>query len=195
VADFEFPDICPNETEWGLITNTRVYTSALTGATTTSGRRGSRWFTRLSYSNIEEDQRREIQAHLVRLNGQEHRSLLHDWSHVQPAGAGTGANVNGAGQVGNVLNIFPSANWARNGDFFLVNGELKMVTDDNGGGTSVEFSPPLRTSPPDGAFLSQTLPLRIPMIFVGNSTSWSNRPDRAINNSSNFSLEFIEDIN
>lgn len=197
MADYDFPDVCPNETEWGLLTNTRVYISPLTGATTTAGRKGARWFTRMTFANLQDEQRREIQAHILRLGGQEHRSLLHDWSYQASNGAGTGANVNGGGQSGSSLTVFPSLGWARNGDYFLVNGELKMVTNDNGGGAAnvVEFSPPLRSSPPDGAALLQTRPMRIPMIYIGDSTSWSNSPDRSINNSSSFSLEFVEDIN
>lgn len=197
MANYDFPDICPNETEWGLLTNTRSHTSPLTGAITTSGRRGTRWFTRMTFTNLRDDQRRELQAHLVRLNGQTHRSMLFDWSYQASYGAGGGANVNGGGQTGSTLNIFPSANWGRNGDYFLLNGELKMITDDFGSGaaTQVSFTPPLRTAPPDGALLSQARPMRIPMILIGNDTSWANQPDTSLNNSATFSVEFVEDIN
>ena len=84
------------------------------------------------------------------------------YPHHRP-GTGAMATVNGASQVGSTLNINCAANRVfAAGDFFSVNGELKMITAPvvaNGAGqAALSFSPMLRTSPFNGANVVFTQP-------------------------------------
>ncbi len=107
--------------------------------------------------------------------------------------------VDGSAQTGSSLDIdgaTSGSNWLRSGDMFLVNGELKMITADvtvTGGDATLEFNPPLRSSPANNAAITVDPPMATRFILQGNEHSWSNDPGPQTP-FSNFQLTFIEDI-
>ena len=80
----------------------------------------------------------------------------------------------------------------RIGDFFEVNGELKMSTTDaaiTSGAATLSFVPELRDAPADNAAITITNPKGV-FRLISPVTTWSNRSPRI----SSFSFECVEDV-
>lgn len=138
-----------------------------------------------------------MQAFLAKLNGQQHRMTLHNHAENQRGSFGGTPLVAGASQTGTTLNIdgcsFGVTNWIRAGDWFSVNGELKMaVADANSDGAglaALTFVPRLRSAPANDAAIT-TASGTGTFILDSNSVSWSNRPGSF----SDLSFTALEDI-
>lgn len=166
MAIITFPDIRPTVCTWGLRSNTESFTSPLNGAVQTAGRPGARWKATLEFGMLNLQQGRDLQAFLVAMDGMAGRCYLPN--HDRP-GAGANASVAGAGQVGTVLNVTGAANRVYlAGDYFIVNGEYKMltatVTANASGAAALSFGPMLRASPANGATVTFTNPTPLMML-------------------------------
>jgi len=112
---------------------------------------------------------------------------------INPGFSGGGeALVNGPGQLGKVLNIRdadPNEILFRVGEYFSINGELKVVTaqctTDSIGQAQVQFDPPLRAAPADGDELNMAQPFAS---FRVVDPSWTLQPNRL----HSFTLQAIE---
>lgn len=197
MTTYAFPSVTPNTQSIELTSNTSVFVSPLTGAVKTADRGGERWRVRLNFVNLVNPERAEMQAFLSRLNGQQHRFTMQNHSESNRGAFGGTPLVAGANQVGNTLNIdgaTPSVtNWIRAGDWFSVNGELKMATidanSDGSGNVTLTFSPRLRTSPADNAAVTTSSGTG-KFLLDQSGTSWSNRPGLF----SDLTITAIEDI-
>jgi hypothetical protein len=174
----------PSSITWGLQSSTLTHASPLSGAIRTLATPGARWrFTAtwpaLSpvYDGISTpgsgsiSDRGSIEAFLAALNGRAGRFTFYPPESVTIQHGIrantiyiTQATVNGGSQTGSFLLCtasHPSTAWQ--GAFFSVNGELKRVTQSTGtdvsGNITLAFSPPLRSSPPNGAAVSFVKPL------------------------------------
>ncbi len=152
MATFPFPNITPATNTFELVSNTRTYRSPLTNSVQTASRKGSLWKASLQFNNLSGDDRKVMQAFLVKLNGQQHRFTLQDHSHT-PRGAGGGTlRVNGGSQSGTTLVCDGATasvtNYLRAGDYISFNNELHMVVADadSDASTNVTLSiaPPIR---------------------------------------------------
>lgn len=167
MAILTFPAIIPTRVTWGLKSITESFTSPINGTTQTNGRPGARWKVTLEFENIEPAQSAALDGWLAGMDGMTNRTNL--YPHHRP-GTGLNANVNGAGQVGTVLNLSGvAANRVFNaGDYFSVNGEFKMVTQTvqatSGGLVALPFSPMLRASPTSGSSVVFTQPTALMML-------------------------------
>lgn len=179
-----FPSITPNESVWGLRSNTQQFRSPFTGSVQTIELAGSRWFATLTFNNLTSEDRRTMTAFLVQLRGGSGRFYLYDHSHSTPAGVGTGTPlVKGGSQTGRSLNTdgwtVSQTGILKAGDYFSVNDELKMVTadcnSDGSGNSTVNFEPPLRASPSDNATITVTQPKAV-MMLSEDSVDWQNVP-------------------
>ena len=103
MTTFAFPSITPTTNTFELVANTRTFQSPLTNAVQTSSRKGSLWKASLQFSNLKGDDRQEMQAFLVKLNGQQHRFTLHDHSYTRRGAGGGTLSINGASQSGTAL--------------------------------------------------------------------------------------------
>lgn len=156
----------PAELEWSLISNTQEFTSPLSNSVQTVEMPGAKWRASFTMQNLTEDDAALLQAFMTRLRGKSGRFTLHNMARFRPRGTHTGAAlVYGAGQSGTTLAIDGCAAGATllAGDFFGVNGELKMVVESataNGAGQMVvTFEPPLRASPADNAPITVDSPV------------------------------------
>lgn len=161
-----FPDIRPTVCTWGLRSNTETFVSPLNGAIQTAGRPGSRWKATLEFGRLTLQQGRDLQAFLVAMDGMAGRCYL--TNHDRP-GTGASATVNGAEQIGTVLNVTGAANRVyQAGDYFMVNNEYKMltatVTANGAGAAALQFGPMLRASPANGATVTFTNPTPLMML-------------------------------
>jgi len=197
VTTYAYPSITPNSSSWELVSNTATYQSPITGAIQTVNRGGTRWAISLNHRNLSGDDRAEMMAWLAKLNGQQHRFTVHDHSHTQRGSFGGTPLVAGGSQTGNSLDIDGASNsvtnWIRAGDYFTVNGELKMATadanSDGSGNVTLACVPELREAPADNAAIDVTDPVGT-FILTEARNGWTNVPGVF----SDFTITAIEDI-
>ena len=161
MAIVTFPaTILPTVCSWGVRSITESFTSPLNGTVQTAERPGARWKASLEFGMLNLTQGRQLQGFLAAMDGNAGRCNL--INHDRP-GTGSNCTVVGGGQVGSALLMQSTSNrWFYAGDYFSVNGEFKMVTEDvqaNGAGqATVKFSPMLRASPANAATVTFTSP-------------------------------------
>jgi len=197
MATFPFPNITPATNTFELVSNTRTYQSPLTNAVQTASRKGSLWKASMQFNNLSGDDRKVMQAFLVKLNGQQHRFTLQDHSHT-PRGAGGGTlRVNGASQSGTTLVCDGATasvtNYLRAGDYISFNNELHMVVADadSDASTNVTLSiaPPIRKTPADDTIVDYTIPV-LGVFMLAGPASWNT----TIDIHSSFNIEAVEDV-
>lgn len=150
---------------FGLETNTQRFESSTTRAVQRVQLDGSRWIATYNLPSMKRDRAAAWQAFFLMLRGGANTFYGFDPDAVNPRGVGGGTPlVNGSSQTGSSLNVdgCPASvtGWLLPGDYFSVNGELKMVTapvNTNGSGeATITFEPFLRTAPGDSAPLTIT---------------------------------------
>lgn len=181
MTTYAFPAITPNSSVWEYISNTEVFESALSRTVMTADRGGEHWRCTLNFRNLTADNKADLKAFLVKLNGRQHRFTLPDHS-VQQRGLLTGTPlVAGAGQTGNSINIdgcTGTTDWIKAGDMIGIDGKLLMATDDadaSGGAVTVNFGPRLLTAPADNAAVTVSAPTSV-FLLADNRVGWSNSP-------------------
>lgn len=173
----------PRVLRWTLASNTMTFTSPLSGSVQSVEFPGARWRTSFVMENLTEADAALLQATLVQLRGQANRLLLHNFARPIPRGTATGTPlVKGASQTGTALD---TDGWTagitalKTGDYFGVNGELKMViadaVADGSGNATLSFEPPLRSAPADNAVITVNKPLAIFML-ANKESNWDTVP-------------------
>jgi len=197
MTTFAFPSITPTTNTFELVANTRTFQSPLTNAVQTSSRKGSLWKASLQFSNLKGDDRQEMQAFLVKLNGQQHRFTLHDHSYTRRGAGGGTLLINGASQSGTALVCDGATanvnNYLRAGDYISFNNELHMVVvdanSDASGNVTLSIAPPIRKTPADNTLVDYLTPVSGVFMLAGPA-SWETQTDI----SSNFRIDAVEDV-
>jgi hypothetical protein len=197
MTTFAFPSITPTTNTFELVANTRTFQSPLTNAVQTSSRKGSLWKASLQFSNLKGDDRQEMQAFLVKLNGQQHRFTLHDHSYTRRGAGGGTLSINGASQSGTALVCDGATanvnNYLRAGDYISFNNELHMVVvdanSDVSGNVTLSIAPPIRKTPADNTVVDYLTPVSGVFMLAGPA-SWETQTDI----SSNFRIDAVEDV-
>lgn len=176
-----FPsDIIPSEFDWGLQSNVQSFSSPLSGSAQTLKLPGDRWVFTFTYAALIDSQIARMSAFMMAARGGAERFNVSNPMRLAPTGAGGGTPVVAwAGQTGATLN---TSGWPNStlvlkvGDFFQVNGELKMVTADvtsSGTGTAtIAFEPPLRAAPANLASIVTSNPAAT-FRLVENESRWT----------------------
>ena len=168
MTDFTWPSsvipATPIVAEW--LDNTRSFISPLSGTVRTETQSGGRWA--LSIPIIGEKNSIDlglIEAFIYRLNGKEHRAVIHDFSYQRNGAGGGTPLVNGAGQTG--LSLITDG-WTvstlvlRAGDRIGVSNQMIPVVADvtsNGSGqATLSLAHPIRTAPSNNASIEITNP-------------------------------------
>ena len=150
----------PTVVSFRLLHNTQSFESPLNRTVQTLELPGARWQAVVEWKNLVEADARIFKAFLASLRGAAGRFYLGDLSHGTPAGTALGTPlVKGASQTGTSL---VTDGWSAGqtslllpGDYFSVNGELKIITavctSDGSGNATLSFAPPLRSAPADNA--------------------------------------------
>ena len=197
MTTFTFPSITPTTNTFELVANTRTFQSPLTNAVQTTSRKGSLWRASLQFNNLSSDDRQEMQAFLVKLNGQQHRFTLHDHSFTRRGAGGGNLTVNGGTQSGTSLVCDGATagvnNYLRAGDYISFNNELHMViadaNSDGSGNVTLSIAPPIRKTPADNTIVTYTNPVSGVFMLAGPA-SWDTSPGIV----SNFNIEAVEDV-
>lgn len=191
-----FPAISrlPRDMQFGIVWNTQIFASPLTQAVGTIEIPGSRWKVQFALNDFQEADAALVQTFVMQLRGRVNRASLYNFARRVPRGTIAGTPlVKGASQTGAALLIdgCTVGTTLKKGDFFGVNGELKMVvadaTADGSGEMTVTFEPPLRASPADNAAITTTAPTALFML-ESDEQMWNSKPGIR----SDFSFSFIE---
>ncbi len=192
-----FPSIRVRESAWDMVSNRRSFRSPFTGAEQRVQRGGTRWRVTLNLQALNKAQRATMQAFVTRVLAEEDNFTLPPSAYtLRGAGGGTPL-VAGAGQTGFSLNIdgapVSETGWLLAGDFFQVDNQLKMVTEDvdtnASGEATINFAPELRDSPADNAALDISSPTGI-FMFEPSVMGWTNYSPAL----SDFTISCIEDV-
>ncbi|MEE8502605.1 MAG: hypothetical protein V3S23_07815 [Kiloniellales bacterium] len=171
---------------FGLIANTQTFRSPLDGTVQTLELTGARWQAKYELPPMTRAQAAAWIAFLTDLLGSAGRLYGFDPDARAARGSALGSpQVAGAGQSGKSLFV---DGWSEletglllPGDYFEVNGELKMVTaqadSDSAGEALIAFTPSLRTSPADNAALTLDNPKATMMLVDDTQAFWD--ADRA----------------
>lgn len=166
--------------EW----NTRTFESPLTRETQRIGSTGERWFATYTLTAMQRPKAAEIQAFLMKLRGQLNTFYAYDPDAKTARGsAGTTPGtprVKGASQTGNTLLVdgatASATGYLLEGDYFDVNGELKMIVSqadtDGSGEVTLTFEPALRSAPADNAVINFDTPTCIMMLADDKQSQW-----------------------
>ena len=186
MTTYAFPTLtqqAPVALEWALQSNTQTFTSPLNGTVQTLELPGARWRASFTYQNLSDADAATLQAFLTKLRGQANRFTLYNFARPRPNGSQQGTPfVSGANQTGTSI---LTQGWLNSrsgvlkaGDFFSVNGELKMcvadVSSDYNGYATITFEPPLRASPANNTYLTLTNPTATFMLTEATS-KWVTR--------------------
>lgn len=164
---------------FGLLSNTQTFESPLTRTVQTLELVGARWRGDYVLAPMLRAAASEWQSFLVSLQGRAGRFYGFDPDAKTPRGTWAGtALVNGASQTGLslILDGFTPSATVKVGDYFTVNGELKMIsadgTADGSGNLTVSFNPSLRAAPANDAAITSTNPTCTMMLIDDDQAMW-----------------------
>lgn len=192
--------IIPESVEFGIEYNTQLSTSSLTGYIQTIEIPGARWFCRMSYTNLEQDEARSLSAFLAKLRGMSGRFYLPDYSRALPLGNASGIGSVVSTPTADSIEISFSSGFLNIGDYIQIGNdesrELKIITSRSfsGGSTFLYgIEPSLRwsLSSYDGFSVVTELPRSVMMLAEDNLASWSSRSKISL---SDFNIDCIEVI-
>ena len=199
-----YPDnIIPDSIDWRIQYNTQVFTSPFNRVTQTAELPGARWVARMSYSNLQQDELRQLSSFFIQLRGRAGRFTLYDMSLPTPQN-GTTANATVASATRTTVTLTENRSAdITPGDYITVspgkgasapvagdNVELKMVTAVSGAVLTVE--PPFRVVPasPDVVVLDKAFSNM--MLDSDDQVGWSSTGSIYL---SNFTVSCMEAIN
>jgi hypothetical protein len=150
---YTYPDtILPDSIDWGITYNTQVFTSPFNRVTQTAEIPGARWSIRMSYSNLEVSELRQLSAFFIQLRGRAGRFSVYDMSLPTPQlGTKASTTIKAATTPTNTLIELTDVGGLTIGDYMAIVptgstvSEVKMITDITADACTVE--PPFRVTP------------------------------------------------
>lgn len=178
---------------FGLKTNTGLFQSSLNRYVQRIERAGAIWQATFEYPPMKREDAAAVVAFLVKLSGVANTFYGYDPAATTPQGTGNGTPlVNGADQTGSALvtdGWDASETVLKAGDYFSVNDEFKMVTDDvtsdGSGNATINFKPQLRSSPADNAAMTVSAPKCIMALVDDDQAIWD------VNEASFYGIQFM----
>lgn len=121
----------PSEMTWGIVNNSRAFTSALSNAQQIVGYPGAYWQCTLTFGLLTRAQERELSAFLGRLDGMFGTFNLPAFTRRRTSSAGALTVVTGNAQARTMVltGATPSAAIFSAGDYITIAGEMFEVTD------------------------------------------------------------------
>lgn len=121
----------PSEMTWGIVNNSRAFTSTLSNAQQIIGYPGAYWQCTLTFGLLTRVQERELSAFLGRLDGMFGTFNLPAFTRTRTDNIGALVVVTGNAQARNILisGATPSTAIFKVGDYLTVAGEMFEVTD------------------------------------------------------------------
>jgi hypothetical protein len=181
---------------FGLETNTGRFESPLTKTVQRRLLGGARWIATYTLPPMNRQQAAPWQAFLLSLEGSLNTFYGYDPDAKNPRGIATGTPlVKNGSQTGSSLT---TDGWTASqtgimkaGDYFSVNGELKMMTadanSDGSGNATLTFKPALRASPSDNAVITVSNPTCTMILVDDGQAVWSSGSREGFYDSISFS--------
>ncbi|WDG52503.1 hypothetical protein [Pseudomonas chlororaphis] len=121
----------PSEMTWGIVNNSRAFTSTLSNAQQIVGYPGAYWQCTLTFGLLTRGQERELSAFLGRLDGMFGTFNLPAFTRTRTDNVGALVVVTGNAQARSMLiaGATPSTSIFAAGDYITVAGEMFEVTD------------------------------------------------------------------
>ena len=185
--------IVPQTIDWSVQYITQVYTSPFGGVTQTAEVPGARWAAKMSYSNLTQDELRQLSSFFIQLRGMSGRFYLYDFSLPAPQQGTIGAGRTISSVTDKTTITLNNASGLTLGDYIEVTPstssykELKMVTNINGNTISVE--PAFRVTPSGGEDVVFEQASCIMRLTSDNQTGWTSSGSIYL---SNFTVECVE---
>lgn len=190
----EWP-FAPNTFDWWLESNTKTFRSEFNGALQVVRFPGSRWKCALSYTGLDDDRARILEAFVVSLDGEFGRVRMRSYGRKgrQPLGSPVVAVAEQSGSSLLTKDWLPEQVVLHIGDYFTVNDELKqvtaMATSSLQGSAILHFSPPLRTAPPVGSVIETAHPTGIFKLADNAQGKFKRQRKRGVRSTVNLELE------
>ena len=160
-----FDILRPHAQEFGLQSNTRVFTSVFTKATQTQEQPGALWTCTYDYPLLDNSQAQALKAFLAKLRGQSNRFWARDFGYGGQVIAGTASASRGGNTAVLSIGVTVSA-----GDYISIGEELKMIVADSAG-TTVTVEPPFREDH-TGSTINLEDPV-VRMVLNTDSVKWN----------------------
>ena len=165
MAIVEYPDgIIPNSMSLNLISNTKTFTSTFNRSERTHRFPGERWKASLSFNNLYPHEVADLKTFIWGLGGGDGRFYMPLFDNLGKPSKGSPVAL-GTDQVGGLINTngwTPNTVVLAKGDYFEVNGEVKMVTNNivssATGQATLTFVPWLRTAVQSGDVITTNRP-------------------------------------
>ncbi|MGE1156749.1 hypothetical protein [Pseudomonas kitaguniensis] len=121
----------PSEMTWGIVNNSRAFTSTLSNAQQIVGYPGAYWQCTLTFGLLTRSQERELSAFLGRLDGMFGTFNMPAFTRRRTVSVGSLTVVSGNAQARSVVlgGAAPSAAIFSVGDYITIAGEMFEVTD------------------------------------------------------------------
>jgi hypothetical protein len=131
MAVLDFPNIIPETQEFGIVYNTQVSTSPVSGITQTVELPGARWKGKLTFTDMTPEESATLKAFLLRLRGSAGRFYYGDQSHTTPFNTITGDLTVLGTSTRNIVEVTTTTGEFSIGDYIQIGNnedrELKMV--------------------------------------------------------------------
>ncbi len=152
-------DLYPSSMDCNLEFNNSIHQSPWNKSEQIERRPGERWVMKFNYSDLEQDQAKQLQAFLVSLRGVAGRFYAKDYAFFERGGAISGnPKVDGLANTGSKCNIRDcpvNRIIFKAGDYVKISGRLHMITADVRsdvlGKAIIPFEPRMLTLPSDGS--------------------------------------------
>ena len=200
----DFPStIVPESIDFRLVYVSQAYASPFGGTTQTSEVPGARWMAKLNFSNLQQDEMRQLASFLISLRGMSGRFTMYDFSLPNPQAVLDGSVVSITNPTIDNSGFTPTrtqfevgsgeATNLREGDYVSVipnpvggttyansYRELKIITDITGDRLTVE--PPFRVIPTGGETITVNNAKAVFMLDTDDQGGWSASTSIALSN-------------
>lgn len=199
MATIAFPSITPEIQEFGIVYNTQVSSSPISGITQTVELPGARWRGSVSFRDMTSSESAALKSFLLRLRGSAGRFYYGDQSHTDPFNAVTGSpTIDGANSTNRIIRVTlgTSSPTFSEGDYIQIGTdeqrELKMVLVSalvSGDTYDLTIEPAIRRTDYDTLQVVYSDPVGTFMLTSSDQAKWAIRSKA---NLSDISLDFVE---
>lgn len=198
MAILTFPDITPEFQDFGIVYNTQISTSSLSGAIQTVELPGARWKGSIGFSDMTPAESASLKAFLLELRGSSGTFFYGDLTHTTPFNSVTGTATIDSASTARILRVTlgTSSPALSTGDYIQVgtddSRELKMIITStlvSGDTYDLVIEPMVRRTDYVGLTVVYTEPKGVFMLTSSDQASWGSRSKALL---SDINLDFVE---
>ncbi len=198
MAVLTFPNITPDIIDFGIIYNTQISSSPISGIMQTVELPGARWKGSMSFRDMTPQASAALKAFLLRLRGSAGRFYYNDLSHTAPFNSVTGSPTVESPSTVNIIRVTLGASSPvfSEGDYIQIgtdeDRELKMIMSSanvSGDTYDLTIEPKLRRTDFIGQSVVYNNPTGVFLLSSSDQAAWAVRSKALL---SDISLDFVE---